>query len=76
MPNSFREYNDDAAMLLPLDMREWLPEVHLAYLIRDLVRSLDLTPFYRPYNPTMMVTVLIYAYATGVFSSRWIPTTM
>ena len=70
MPNSFREYNDDAAMLLPLDMREWLPEVHLAYLIRDLVRSLDLAPFYQPYNPTMMVTVLIYAYATGAFPSH------
>ena len=49
MPTSFREYNDDAAMLLPLDMRDWLPEDHLAYLIRDLVHNLDMTPFYRPY---------------------------
>ena len=67
-------------MLLPLDMRDWLPEDHLAYLIRDLVHNLDMTPFYRPYagdgrrnrpyDPTMMMTVLIYAYATGVFSSR------
>ena len=80
MPTSFREYNDDAAMLLPLDMRDWLPEDHLAYQIRDLVHNLDMTPFYRPYagdgrrnrpyDPTMMMTVLIYAYATGVFSSR------
>ena len=72
MPPSFREYNDDAAMLLPLDMHDWLSEDHLAYLVRDLVRNLDMTPFYRPYagdgrrnrpyDPTMMMTVLIYAY--------------
>ena len=69
MPTRFREYNDDAAMLLPLAMREWLPEDHLAYLIRDLVHSLDLAPFYRPYagdgrrnrpyDPTMMVTTKV-----------------
>ena len=80
MPTSFRECRDDEFMLLPVDMRDWLPEGHLAYLIRDMVREMDLSPFYlpydgdgcrnRPYEPRMMVTVLIYAYATGVFSSR------
>ena len=80
MPTSFRECHDDEFMLLPVDMRDWLPERHLAYLIRDMVREMDLSPFYspyagdgrrnRPYEPRMMVTVLIYAYATGVFSSR------
>ena len=80
MPTNFRECRDDEFMLLPVDMRDWLPEGHLAYLIRDMVREMDLSPFYlpyegdgrrnRPYEPRMMVTVLIYAYATGVFSSR------
>ena len=80
MPTSFGECRDDEFMLLPVDRRDWLPEDHLAYLIRDMVREMDLSPFYRryagdgrrnrPYEPRMMVTVLIYAYATGVFSSR------
>ena len=69
MPTSFRECHDDEFMLLPVDMRDWLPERHLAYLIRDMVREMDLSPFYspyagdgrrnRPYEPRMMITVLI-----------------
>ena len=61
-------------------MREWLPEGHLAHHVSDLVDGLDLTAFYAPYEgdgrrnapyePRMMVKVLLYAYATGVFSSR------
>ena len=80
MPTSFRECRDDEFMLLPVDMRDWLPEGHPAYLIRDMVREMDLSPFClpcagdgrrnRPHDPRMMAAVLIYAYATGVFSSR------
>ena len=61
-------------------MREWLPEGHWAHHVSDLVDGLDLTAFYAPYEgdgrrnapyePRMMVKVLLYAYATGVFSSR------
>ena len=57
-----------------------MPEGHLAHHISDLVDDLDLTAFYAPYEgdgrrnapyePRMMVKVLLYAYATGVFSSR------
>ena len=57
-----------------------MPEGHLAHHVSDLVDGLDLTAFYAPYEgdgrrnapyePRMMVKVLIYAYATGVFSSR------
>jgi len=67
-------------MLLPHSMREWLPEGHLAYFINDTVDSLDLQAFHaryakegprnQPFHPAMMVKVLIYGYATGVFSSR------
>ena len=80
MSTTFRPYAPDQMLLLPSDMREWLAEGHLAHHISDLVDGLDLTAFYAPYEgdgrrnapyePRMMVKVLLYAYATGVFSSR------
>ena len=82
MSTTFRPYEPDQMLLLPADLREWLPEGHLAHHVSDLVDGLDLTAFYRPYEgdgrrnapyePRMMVKVLVYAYATGVFSSRGI----
>ena len=78
--DTFRPYVPDQSLLLPPDVREWLPEGHLAHHVSDLVDGLDLTAFYAlyegdgrrnaPYEPRMMVKVLLYAYATGVFSSR------
>lgn len=59
---------------------DWLPEGHLVYFVIDAVDAFDLTPIYRhyerevrgapPFNPQMMVTLLLYAYSVGVFSSR------
>ena len=82
MSTTFRPYAPDQSLLLPPDVREWLPEGHLAHHVSDLVDGLDLTAFYvpyegdgrrnAPYDPRMMVKVLLYAYATGVFSSRGI----
>ena len=82
MSTTFRRYAPEQSLLLPPDVREWLPEGHLAHHISDLVDGLDLTAFYAPYagdgrrnapyEPRMMVKVLLYAYATGVFSSRGI----
>ena len=61
-------------------MREWLPEGDLAYFISDMVDTLDLSAFHapyegdgrrnRPYHPAMMMKVLLYGYAIGVYSSR------
>jgi transposase len=61
-------------------MREWLPSDHLSYFISDVVDHLDLSAImeryageergYPPYHPAMMVKVLLYAYCTGVASSR------
>ena len=83
MPTNFRPYQPDQGMLLPTNLRDWLPEGHLAYHVGDLVDELDLTAFYAPYEgdgrrkspyePRMMLKVLIYGYATGVFSSRVLP---
>jgi transposase len=80
VPTSFRPYHPGQPHLLPPDPREWLPDDHLAYQISDLVDSLDLTAFYAPYEgdgrrnspyePAMMAKLLLYGYATGVFSSR------
>lgn len=80
MPTTFRPYSPDQSFLLPPSPRDWLPESHLAYFISETVDSLDLAEFYRPYqgdgrrnqpfDPRMLVKVLLYAYATGTYSSR------
>ena len=80
MPTSYRPYEPDQDLLLPPSLREWLPEGHLAYFIADVVGQLDLSEFHeryaeggprnQPFDPGMMVRVLLYAYATGTFSSR------
>jgi len=65
-------------MILPPDMRDWLPEGHMVHFIIDAVDTLDLREFQlnergtgsRQYPPSMMLTLLIYCYATGRFSSR------
>ncbi len=82
MSTTFRRYVPEQSLLLPPDLRDWLSEGHLAHHISDLVDGLDLTAFYAPYEgdgrrnapyePRMMVKILLYAYATGVFSSRGI----
>jgi len=80
MPTTFRPCAPDQSLLFPPSPRDWLPEGHLAFFIADTVAALDLQAFYAPYEgdgrrnqpfePQMMVTVLLYAYATGTFSSR------
>ena len=80
MPTTFGAYQPDQPLLLPPDLQEWVPPGHLAHHVSDVVDALDLTAFYAPYEgdgrrnapyePSMMVKVLIYAYATGTFSSR------
>jgi transposase len=80
MPTSYRSYSPDQGLLLPTSLSEWLPEDHLAYFINDAVEAMDLDAFHaryegdgrrrQPFDPRMMVKVLIYGYASGVFSSR------
>jgi transposase len=80
MTTSFRPCAPDQSLLFPPSPRDWLPEGHLAFFVADTVGALDLQAFYAPYegdgrrnqpfDPQMMVTVLLYAYATGTFSSR------
>ncbi|MEI8159094.1 MAG: IS1182 family transposase [Burkholderiales bacterium] len=80
MSTSYVPYQPDQQYLLPCALQEWLPQGHLAYFISDTVDSLNLSAFHaryagggsrnQPFHPAMMVKVLVYAYATGVFSSR------
>jgi transposase len=80
MAKTFRPYDLDQRLLLPPDLREWLPEGHLALFISDVVDELDLAAIVRaydgdergqpPYHPAMMVKLLLYAYCTGRPSSR------
>ena len=80
MAASYLPYQPQQMMLLPETLQEWLPEGHLAHFISDTVDMLELDAFHaryakdgprnQPFHPAMMVKVLIYGYATGVFSSR------
>ncbi|NIM05271.1 MAG: IS5/IS1182 family transposase, partial [Armatimonadetes bacterium] len=66
--------------LLAPSPKDWLPEDHLAYFISEMVERLDLRVFYAryegdgrrncPFDPRMMVKILLYGYATGIRSSR------
>jgi transposase len=79
MAKTFRPYDPDQMLLMPPALGDWVPEDHLARFVRDVVEALDLSAIedtyteergYPPYDPRMMVTVLLYAYCTGTYSSR------
>ena len=50
MPTTFRPYQPKPKLLLPPDIRDWLPEDHLVHHVSDLVDGLDLTAFHTPYE--------------------------
>ena len=74
----FVTVNRDTAYLLPPSVEEWLPKDHLARFVVDIVDQLDLSALIRQYrgagsaayHPAVMLGLLIYGYATGVYSSR------
>ena len=80
MTASYIAYHPEEQQLLPSALQDWLPQGHLAYFINDTIDSLDLKAFHaryaaggprnQPFHPAMMVKVMVYAYATGTFSSR------
>mgnify|MGYP000235736536 CR=1 FL=1 len=78
---TFRSYDPDQVLLLAPVLSEWLPEGHLAHFVSDLLElgALDLAAIYDayaeergypPYDPRLMVKLILYGYATGVVSSR------
>ena len=78
---TFRSYDPEQVLLMAPVLSEWLPEGHLAHFVSDLVESgaLDLSAVYAsyeeergfpPYDPRLMVKLVVYGYAVGVSSSR------
>ncbi len=73
-----REYNQYQKLLFPPHLKDFLPDDHQAMIINDIVETLDLSCLYRKiasegnraYHPKMMLKILVYAYANGIFSSR------
>src|SRR3954471_8105935 len=80
MAQNFIACDREQELLLPPSVRDWLPEEHLAWFVLDAVAEMDLAAFYAGYrddgwgraahDPAMMVALFVYAYATGVRSSR------
>ena len=76
--SNFRPVDRDTGFLMPPSVDEWLPEKHLARFVVDVIASLDLRAMigsYRgsgeaSYHPAVLLGILVYGYATGVFSSR------
>jgi len=80
MAQRFIACDREQAFLMPPDVRDWLPEGHLAWFVLDAVAAIDLAVFYgayredgrsRPaYEPSMMVALVLYAYCCGTRSAR------
>lgn len=81
MSKSYRSWSPRQSFLLPPSPLDWLPEDHLVYFLLDLVEELDLRGIEnaiqekdargnRPFDPQMMVALLLYGYCVGVASSR------
>jgi transposase len=80
MSKTYREWVPDQTYMFPPSPRDWLPENDLVYFLIDTVATLDLASIFAhyerelrgqpPFHPRMMVTLLLYCYATGTRSSR------
>jgi transposase len=76
--SNFRPVDRDTGFLMPPSVDDWLPERHLARFVVEVIAGLDLRPMtgdYRgsgeaSYHPSVLLGLLVYGYATGVFSSR------
>jgi transposase len=80
MAKGYRRVDRDQPFLLPPDMRDWLPASHVVWVVIEAVRRLDTSAFHARrrtggagaagYDPDMMLTLLVWAYANGIASSR------
>jgi len=76
--SNFIPFNRDQSFLLPPDLKEWLPADDVAHFIVAAVERVSMTSFQVPdrtggkpqYHPRLMLALLIYGYANGIFSSR------
>ncbi len=80
MPQNFLSCDRDQELLLPPSLRDWLPEDHFEWFLLDSVKEPELSAFYgayradghgrAAYEPSMMVALVLYAYATNERSAR------
>src|SRR3954454_11891426 len=80
MAQNFIACDREQSFLMPPDVRDWLPENHLAWFVIDVVGVVDTSAFYAAYRadghgraayePSMMVALVLYCWARGVRSSR------
>ena len=78
MPARFVNIDRDTPLLLPPNLRDWVPDNHLAQFIIDAVAELDLRQVKvnergtgsEQYPPTLLLSLVVYSYAPGVFGSR------
>jgi transposase len=76
--SNFRAIDRETGFLLPPSIDDWLPERHLARFVVEVIDGLDLSAMVRSYrgsgsasyHPALLLGLLVYGYATGVFSSR------
>ena len=83
MATCFVNIDRDTPMLLPPDLRDWVPSSHLVHFVIDAMEAVDTRACpvnsrgtgSAQYPPSMLLALLVYSYATGVFSSRQIERT-
>jgi len=76
--SNFRVIDRDTGFLMPPSVDEWLPERHLARFVVEVIAGLDLRAMTCSYrgsgeascHPQLLLDIIVYGYATGVFSSR------
>src|ERR1700684_1814983 len=76
--SNFRQFERATGFLLPPSLDEWLPELHLARFVVEVIDGLDLSAMVKSYrgsgsagyHPALLLGLLVYGYTTGVFSSR------
>lgn len=76
--SNFRQVDRDTGFLLPPSVDEWLPQRHLARFVVEVIERLDLSAMVKAYrgsgsasyHPSALLGLVVYGYATGVFSSR------
>lgn len=74
----FKEYRQNQIRLLPLDLNDLVPHGHMVRVVDRAIDSMDMSVLYArypgggssAYHPVMMLKTLVYAYATGIYSSR------
>ncbi|GHS88465.1 hypothetical protein AGMMS49957_10050 [Synergistales bacterium] len=75
---AFKPYQQNQMVFLPTDLNELIPQNHMVRVVDKAVETMNTKPLFdryhgggtSAYNPVMMLKVIMYAYADGIYSSR------